>query len=83
MSTQNRMHAFLRRAAALAVFVALLWAIQIVNWISGYSLNSAFGLVPRHVGGMDGIVAMPLLHGSFAHLIANTPPLLVETAVQN
>lgn len=26
---------------------------------------------------MDGIVAMPLLHGSFAHLVANTPPLLV------
>lgn len=77
MRTQNQMHAFLRRAAALAAFVALLWAIQIVNWISGYGLNSAFGLVPRHVSGMDGIVAMPLLHGSFAHLIANTPPLLV------
>lgn len=71
------MHAFLRRAAALAAFVALLWAIQIVNWILGYGLNPAFGLVPRHVSGMDGIVAMPLLHGSFAHLIANTPPLLV------
>ena len=77
MSTQNQMHAFLRRVAALAAFVALLWAIQIVNWISGYGLNPAFGLVPRHVSGMDGIVAMPLLHGSFAHLIANTPPLLV------
>ena len=77
MRIQNRMHAFLRRAAALAAFVALLWAIQIVNWISGYGLNPAFGLVPRHVSGMDGIVAMPLLHGSFAHLIANTPPLLV------
>jgi len=77
MRTQNQMHAFLRRAAALAAFVALLWAIQIVNWISGYGLNPAFGLVPRHVSGMDGIVAMPLLHGSFAHLIANTPPLLV------
>lgn len=77
MSTQNRMHAFFHRAAALAAFVALLWAIQIVNWILGYGLNPAFGLVPRHVTGMDGIVAMPLLHGSFAHLIANTPPLLV------
>ena len=77
MRIQNQMHAFLRRAAALAAFVALLWAIQIVNWILGYGLNPAFGLVPRHVTGMDGIVAMPLLHGSFAHLIANTPPLLV------
>lgn len=77
MNNPNRMQAFLRRAAALAAFVALLWALQIVNWISGYGLNPAFGLIPRHVAGMDGIVAMPLLHGSFAHLIGNTPPLLV------
>jgi membrane associated rhomboid family serine protease len=71
------MTAFLRRAAGLAAFVALLWAIQVVNWLSGYGLNPAFGLIPRHVSGVDGIVAMPLLHGSFAHLTANTPPLLV------
>lgn len=71
------MTAFLRRAAALAAFVALLWAIQTVNWLSGYGLNRSFGLIPRHFGGLDGIVAMPLLHSSFAHLIANTPPLIV------
>ena len=63
--------------AALAAFVALLWAVQVVNWIFGYGLNPAFGLIPRHVSGLDGVIAMPLLHGSFAHLMANTPPLLV------
>ncbi|WP_243254275.1 rhomboid family intramembrane serine protease [Sulfitobacter indolifex] len=77
MRRQNQMHAFLRRAAALAAFVALLRATQIVNWTSGYGLNPAFGLIPRHVSGMGGIVAMSLLHGSFAHLVANTLPLLV------
>lgn len=77
MMNRDHMRAFLRRAVALAAFVALLWAVQVINWIVGYGLNPAFGLIPRYFGGLDGIIAMPLLHGSFAHLMANTPPLLV------
>lgn len=71
------MRALFQRATALAAFVALLWAVQVVNWITGYGFNTAFGLIPRHVSGLDGVSAMPFLHGSFAHLMANTPPLLV------
>lgn len=77
MRKRDQMRAFLQRATALAAFVALLWAVQIANWITGYGFNPAFGLIPRHVNGLDGVIAMPLLHGSFAHLMANTPPLLV------
>jgi len=77
MTNRDHMRAFLRRFAALVAFVALLWAVQVVNWIMGYGLNPAFGLIPRHLAGLDGVIAMPLLHGSFAHLMANTPPLLV------
>jgi len=77
MWNRDDMRAFLRRAAALVAFVAVLWAIQVVNWITGYGLNLAFGLIPRYPGGLDGVIAMPLLHGSFGHLMANTPPLLV------
>jgi len=77
MTNREHMRALFRRATALVAFIALLWAVQIVNWIMGYGLNLTFGLIPRHVGGLDGVIAMPLLHGSFAHLMANTPPLLV------
>jgi membrane associated rhomboid family serine protease len=77
MRKRDHMRAFFWRAKALAAFVLLLWAVQVVNWITGYGFNSAFGLIPRHVSGLDGIIAMPLLHGSFSHLMANTPPLLV------
>ena len=77
MPNRQHMRIFLRRSAALGAFVGLLWVIQLVNWILGDDLNSAFGLIPRQVTGLDGIVAMPLLHGNFAHLVANTPPLLV------
>jgi membrane associated rhomboid family serine protease len=61
MMNRDHMRAFLRRAAALAAFVALLWAIHLLNWITGYGLNPAFGLIPRHGSGLDGVIAMPLL----------------------
>ena len=77
MRKRDHMRAFFRRTTALAAFVSLLWAVQVVNWIIGYGFNPAFGLIPRHVSGLDGVIAMPLLHASFAHLMANTPPLLV------
>lgn len=77
MSKRDHKRAIFRRATALLVFVALLWAVQVVNWIIGYGFNPAFGLIPRHVSGLDGVIAMPILHASFAHLMANTPPLLV------
>lgn len=77
MTNRKHMSAFFRRAAALVAFVALLWVLQAVNWITGYGLNPAFGLIPRQLGGLDGVIAMPVLHRSFAHLMANTPPLLV------
>lgn len=81
MTNPNHMNAFLRRAATLVAFVALLWLLQVVNWITGYGMNPTFGLIPRDLGGLDGIIAMPFLHGSFAHLMANTPPLLVMGAL--
>ncbi len=77
MMNWDHVRVFFRRAAALVAFVALLWAVQVINWIIGYGLNPAFGLIPRYLGGLDGVIAMPLLHGSFAHLMANTPLLLV------
>jgi membrane associated rhomboid family serine protease len=64
------------RLLILGGFVGVLWAIQVLNWVTGYRLNGMFGLIPRQSAGLDGIVAMPLLHGSFAHLISNTVPVL-------
>lgn len=75
------MRVFLRRMAALSGFVATLWIIQVSNWGTGYALNSTFGLIPRQFSGFDGVFGMPLLHGSFSHLFANTPPLLLLGAL--
>ena len=75
------MRILLGRLVVLAAFVGALWTLQAVNWATGYRLNPAFGLIPREIDGLDGIMGMPLLHGSFEHLMSNTPPLLVMGAL--
>jgi membrane associated rhomboid family serine protease len=65
------------RIALLLGFVAVLWAIEAVDY---YLLNQSldrYGVQPRHVSGLVGILAAPLLHHGFAHLAANTLPLFV------
>ena len=64
MMNRDHMRVFFRRTAALAAFVALLWAVQVVNWITGYGLNPAFGLIPRHGSGLDGVIAIPSCMGA-------------------
>ena len=57
-------------------FVALLWFIQLLN--SALDLGPEdFGVRPRELAGLPGILFAPLVHGGFAHLFANSPPLLV------
>ena len=72
-----RVRAHFRLAAKIAFgFVALLWLIHGLNW--GLDLDPGLsGIRPREWGGLAGIVFAPLVHGSFDHLIANSPPLLV------
>lgn len=61
----------------LGGFAGLLWLVQIVNaFVFGGAL-SAYGVQPRTFAGLWGILFAPFLHASFAHLIANTVPLLV------
>ena len=57
-------------------FVALIWVIQLLDW--ALDLEPAdFGVRPRQLAGLPGIFFAPLVHGGFAHLLANSPPLLV------
>lgn len=57
-------------------FVALLWGIEVVNIFTQHRLNN-FGIVPRNIIGLRGILFSPFLHGGIIHLIMNSVPLLV------
>ncbi|WP_244520901.1 rhomboid family intramembrane serine protease [Aliiruegeria lutimaris] len=61
----------------LAILMVVIWAVEVVNLLTGYALNGLLGLRPRSLGGLDGILFMPVLHGSLGHAAANTLPLIV------
>jgi len=73
----ERARANFRLAAKLSFgFVALIWLIELLNWALELS-PGVFGVRPRQWAGLPGILLAPLMHSGFAHLIANTPPLLI------
>ncbi len=60
---------------AMAVFGAVIWAVQFVNAGDHYRLDR-FGLKPREADGLWGVVTMPFLHANYDHILSNTLPLL-------
>ena len=71
-----------RRRALLILFaiVALMWVVEVVDVALDHRLDR-YGIEPRDVDGLDGIVAAPFLHVGFGHLLANTIPFVVMGAV--
>ena len=67
----------LRKAfITVILFVAVLWAIKAIEFVIGLNLVP-FGVFPRHLDNLSGVLWAPLIHGSWSHLMTNTPPLLV------
>lgn len=55
---------------------ALLWIIEFVNAADDQQLGR-FGLQPRHLTGLRGVLTEPFLHNSFQHMLSNTVPLVL------
>ncbi|MEL6470295.1 MAG: rhomboid family intramembrane serine protease [Cyanobacteria bacterium J06623_4] len=67
---------FRRQIKTLLSVVALLWAIEIIDQIFFRGALNRLGIRPRSLSGLWGILFAPFLHGDFAHLLANTIPLV-------
>lgn len=77
MTTRDDLGGTWLRAAVLSVgFVALLWAIEVVDAVSSRDLD-AYGVRPRDDDGLVGVALAPLLHAGWDHLSGNTVPVLV------
>src|SRR5947208_6749382 len=63
-----------------ALLVSVLFLVELLDLILHYEKHATlavFGIVPRTVPGLVGIVFSPLLHASAAHLLANALPLFI------
>ncbi|MBC9798597.1 rhomboid family intramembrane serine protease [Sinomicrobium weinanense] len=58
------------------LFVVLIWTVYWVQIKYGYDFTD-YGILPRTISGLKGIVFSPFLHGSIKHLYNNTFPLLI------
>jgi membrane associated rhomboid family serine protease len=63
-------------ALPVAAMVAVMWVTEILDVPLDGELDG-YGIRPRRVDGLDGVVFAPFLHAGFRHLIANTVPFLV------
>lgn len=61
----------------LGSFVAIIWLVEIVDWLFLDGALDAYGVKPRSVSGLRGILLMPFLHRGFDHLLANTFPIII------
>ncbi len=58
------------------VSVSVPWLVYFLNFVVPVDLR-LYGLRPRHVDGLWGIIYAPLLHVNYSHLIANTGALFI------
>ncbi len=64
-------------ATILGGFVAIMWVLEIVDIIFFKQALNAYGIFPREIIGLRGILFAPFLHAGLPHLISNTIPFLV------
>jgi membrane associated rhomboid family serine protease len=64
----------------VVAMAGVMWLAEIWDQLFDANLDR-FGIEPREVSGLDGVVLSPFLHGDFSHLIGNTLPFLILGAV--
>lgn len=73
LSNKNRFY-------AATLLIGLIWLLSVLQLIGIFN-DLIPKLLPRHFSGLPGIAAMPFTHGSLLHLISNTFPLIVFSAL--
>jgi membrane associated rhomboid family serine protease len=67
---------FKSQVLILGGLVAFMWTLETIDRILLGSLD-VYGIVPRYLFGLRGILFAPFLHGNYAHLMGNTLPFIV------
>ena len=66
-----------RGIVVLMALVSLAWVMEIGDALVPGNWLDSWGIQPRTMSGLWGILFAPLLHGGLPHLLANTVPFLV------
>lgn len=66
----------INKVLQILYFIVFIWTVFLLNFYFNLGWNQ-YGIVPRTVDGMYGIITAPFLHGNFPHIISNSIPLAV------
>ena len=66
-----------KRFIPIILLTTSCWLVFLINNVMWGGSFDCYGIAPRQVSGLPGIVFSPFLHGSYQHLTANTLPLLI------
>ena len=58
------------------IFVLLIWVVKIYEYYFDLKLY-VFGVFPREIMGLRGILCAPFIHNDFTHLLNNSVPILI------
>ncbi|MGA2031973.1 MAG: rhomboid family intramembrane serine protease [Thermoguttaceae bacterium] len=76
---RNASHTIREELYGIIALIGVIWGVFIISRFLP-SLDG-FGVVPRTLGGLAGIPAMPFLHADLHHILSNTFPLFVLLAL--
>jgi membrane associated rhomboid family serine protease len=65
------------QAIILGGFILFIWFVELIDLIVFKHALDAYGIQPRTVSGLRGILLMPILHADFGHVLANTVPFII------
>ncbi len=71
----------IKRFTPILGLTAACWLVFLVNNLIFKGHFDQYGITPRQISSLPGIIYAPFLHGSYEHLAANTLPLLILGAI--
>jgi membrane associated rhomboid family serine protease len=78
LKTQDtRQEGFFGQVRMIGSLIILMWSIEIFDRLVPTVQLQAYGIRPRDLDGLAGILSAPFLHGGWGHLLANTAPFFV------
>jgi len=71
---------FINSITFSTLFVAAMWLVKVIE-LAFDTRFASFGIMPMEPYGLVGIITSPFIHGSIAHLSANSVPIWVLTSM--
>ena len=76
MQKLDKKYHLLKTAKFPLIFIIIIWAVKLLE-ISLETTFVEYGVLPRKLSGIKGIIFSPLIHKDIKHLLNNSIPILI------